>query len=85
MYLFSIDLTRDYMIEKFLLQWEEAALHNSSNEPNEVHISCDMNLDSLNERWLRPDYHLVTLARMVQTSCHLGNFSQLVTVPTVCR
>ena len=69
-------------LEKFLLQWEEAALHNSSNEPNEVHISCDMNLDSLNERWLRPDYHLVTLARMVQTSCHLGNFCQLVTVPT---
>jgi hypothetical protein len=69
-------------LEMFLSQWEEAAVHNNPSQPNEVHISCDMNLDALNDRWLRPDYHLVTLARLVHTSCHVGNMSQLVTVPT---
>ena len=41
-----------------------------------------MNLDVLDGRWLQSDYHLVTLSRLVQTSCNMGNFSQLVTVPT---
>lgn len=71
---------RDHL-EKFLMQWEEASVHNGS-ETNEVHISGDMNLNALNGRWLESDYHLVTLSRLVQTSCNLGNFSQLVSVPT---
>ena len=41
-----------------------------------------MNLDSLNGRWLQSDYHLASLSKLVQTSCNVGNFSQLVTVPT---
>ena len=41
-----------------------------------------MNLDCLDGKWLRPDYHLVSLARLVQTACNLNNFSQLVTSPT---
>ena len=76
----SMAAQRDHL-EKFLMQWEEASVHNSS-ETNEVHISGDMNLDALNGRWLESDYHLVTLSRLVQTSCNLGNFSQLVSVPT---
>ena len=69
-------------LEKLLLQWEEASSHNQHSEPNEVQISCDMNLDSLKGRWLQSDYHLASLSKLVQTSCNVGNFSQLVTVPT---
>ena len=69
-------------LEKFLLQWEMASIYRNPSEPNEVHISCDMNLDVLNGKWLRSDYHLVSLSKLVQNSCNLGDFSQLVTVPT---
>ena len=41
-----------------------------------------MNLDALDNRWLRTDYYLVSLSKLVQTSCNLGNFIQLVTAPT---
>ena len=41
-----------------------------------------MNLDCLKDKWLRPDYHLISLSRLVQTACNIGNFSQLVTSPT---
>ena len=77
----SISTQRE-QLGKFLTQWEEATVHNNSHGINEVHISGDMNLDSLSGRWLQSDYHLVTLSRLVQTSCNLGNFSQLVQVPT---
>ena len=77
----SMACQRDYL-EKFLHQWEEAELHNSSTEPNEIHIAGDMNIDVLNGNWLKPTYHLVTLSRMVELACNLGNFSQLVSGPT---
>ena len=77
----SISTQRE-QLGKFLTQWEEATVHDNSHGINEVHISGDMNLDSLSGRWLQSDYHLVTLSRLVQTSCNLGNFSQLVQVPT---
>ena len=70
------------LLEKFLAQWEEALAHNNPSEANEVHISCDMNLDALGNLWLEPAYHLVTLSRLVQAACNLGDFSQLVTLPT---
>ena len=70
------------VLEKFLDQWEEAAVHDNPDDINEIHISGDMNLDALNDRWLETDYHLSSLARLVQTSCNLGNFSQLVKSPT---
>ena len=41
-----------------------------------------MNLDSLEGKWLRPDYRLVSLSRLVQNTCNANNFSQLVTEPT---
>ena len=69
-------------LERFLLQWEEATVHHTSNEINEVHISGDMNLDDLEGRWLESDYHLISLSRLVQNACNLSNFSQLVSDPT---
>ena len=77
----SIPQQRQYL-DSLMSQWEEAAADTNPTEPNEVHVSGDMNLDALEGKWLRPDYHLVTLSRLVQTACHLGNFSQLVSVPT---
>ena len=38
----------------------------------------DMNLDSYRNRWMEPDYSLVTLARMVVDSCNANNFTQMV-------
>ena len=70
------------MLGKFLEQWEEALEHNSTTEANELHICCDMNLDALDDRWLQPTYHLVTLSRLVIAACNLGDISQLVTLPT---
>ena len=55
------------VLEKFLNQWEEAAVHDNPDDTNEIHISGDMNLDALNDRWLETDYHLSSLAKLVQT------------------
>ena len=73
------------MLERFLNQWELACDHNRPSEPNEVHISCDMNLDCLDGRWLQPGYHLLSLSRLVQSSCNSHNFSQLVKTPVQCH
>ena len=70
------------ILEKFLTQWEEALAHGNNDEENEVHVSGDMNLDSLNNRWLDPSYHLVTLSNLVQSACYSMDFSQLVFLPT---
>ena len=69
-------------LDLFLSQWEAATEFGNTSEPNEVHICCDMNLDSMNGRWLQPDYHLVSLSRLVQNCCNTNNFSQLVKDPT---
>ena len=37
------------------------------------------NLDALEDKWLKPDYHLHTLAQLVQSACHSGGYHQLVT------
>ena len=42
-----------------LSQWESATEHNSPAEPNEVHVSLDMNLDYLPSKWLQPSYRVV--------------------------
>ena len=72
---------KDYL-DKFLSQWENATEYNSPTEPNEVHVSLDMNLDSYLGRWLQSDYRLISLSRLVQSTCNASNFSQLVTEPT---
>ena len=69
-------------LELFLSQWEAATEFSNPAEPNEVHICCDMNLDCMNDRWLQPDYNLVSLSRLVQNCCNMNNFSQLVKEPT---
>ena len=38
----------------------------------------DMNLDSLNNRWLESDYSLVTLSKMVIDCCNMNNLTQMV-------
>ena len=65
-----------------LSQWEAAVEHNFPTEPNEVHVCLDMNIDTYMGRWLQPDYRLISLSRLVQNACNIGNFSQLVTEPT---
>ena len=77
----SIQSQRQYL-ETFLNQWEEAIVHNNPRECNEVHVAGDMNIDVLDNKWLRPDYHLITLSRILQSVCNAGNFSQLVSEPT---
>ena len=69
-------------LETLLGQWEAATLLGNPDGVNETHVCGDMNLDSLDGRWLRPDYHLISLSRMVQAACTTSNFSQLVTCPT---
>ena len=70
------------LLGNLLSQWEEASAHSNPSQPNEVHICGDMNLDALDGRWLKTNYNLVSLSKLVQTACNLGNFTQLVTAPT---
>ena len=51
-------------------------------DSNEVHILGDMNIDLLDGKWLRTNYHLITLSRMLQSTCNSLNFSQIVQEPT---
>ena len=69
-------------LQVFLNQWDAAVYHDKANEPNEIHISGDMNLNSLDDRWLRADYYLISLAKLVAEACNLNNLSQLVKSPT---
>jgi hypothetical protein len=59
-------------------QWDDAVVHGNPESSNEVHVAGDMNLDSLNGRWLKPDYSLVSLGRMVMDCCNANNFTQMV-------
>ena len=69
-------------LETLLAQWEAATLHGNPSEPNETHICGDMNLDCHEGKWLRQDYSLLSLSKLVQVACNLSNFTQLVTQPT---
>ena len=75
----SVSNQKEYL-NIFLGQWEAAIEHDNANEPNEVHVSGDINLDY--QRWLQPSYRLHSLTRLVQNVCNAYNFSQLVTEPT---
>ena len=77
----TINNQKEYL-SRLLLQWEAAVDHNSAAEPNEVHISGDMNLDYLPTKWLKPSYRLYSLTKLVQNTCNAHNFSQLVNEPT---
>ena len=67
-----------YVLDKMLRQWEDAVHFENSHSVNEVHISGDMNLDTLNGKWLDNNYSLVSLSRMVRDCCNTNNLSQLV-------
>ena len=69
-------------LEKFLYQWEMATNIRNGPEPAEVHICGDINLDSLNDKWLHPSYHLLSLSKMVVSACNICNLRQLVCEPT---
>ena len=46
-------------------------------------IFCgDINLDSLNDEWLHPSYHLLSLSKMVVSAWNICNVRQLVCEPT---
>ena len=49
---------------------------------NEIHICGDMNLDSLDDNWLKSNYYLWSLSKMVQSACQKGNLSQIMKIPT---
>ena len=68
---------RDYL-DTFLGQWEAATQHGGRAEPNETHICGDINIDVYQDRWLLPNYHLLSLSRMIKNTCDVNNFDQLV-------
>ena len=59
-------------------QWERALTVGGANEPNDVFVCGDMNLDSYKNAWLSPDYNLYSLSQLVQRSCNLNNITQIV-------
>ena len=63
-------------------QWENAAYYDNVYGTNEIHLMGDMNLDSINGRWLEPSYPLLSLATKVDSACNSGQYSQLVSSPT---
>ena len=67
-----------YKLEIFLNQWEQALCHGNPSEPNDIFVLCDMNLNSYQDVWLNPDYHLYSLSQLVQHVCNTNNLSQLV-------
>jgi hypothetical protein len=67
------------------MAWEAAAVHNSTDEPNEIHVAGDMNFDVLDGKWLKPSYNLVTLSRLVESARNVSNLTQMVTSPTRCQ
>ena len=77
----SINVQRTYL-ETLVSQWEEALFHKSNTRSNEVHIMGDFNIDMLKQNWLRPDYYLSSLSKILQAACKLGNFEQLLQKPT---
>ena len=77
----SINSQKDYL-NILLGQWEAATTDKFPTEPNELHVSLDMNLDYLKENRLQPTYRLCSLTRLVQNICNAENFTQLVREPT---
>ena len=77
----SLQSQRQYL-EAFLQQWDLASKYDNRQEKNEVPIVGDMNLDSLNDKWLSSEYHLRSLAKLVQNACDIGGLYQLVSDPT---
>ena len=73
----SLQVQKDKML-LFLNQWEKALNHGNPTEPNEVFVLGDINIDTLDGRWLQRDYSLYSLSQMVNTFCNANSLSQLV-------
>ena len=71
----SISIQRQ-SLQVFLQQWEMAVEHGAPVEPNEVHVSGDMNLDCLGGKWLDPDYDLLSLSKLFKNTCNSHNLFQ---------
>ena len=77
----SLSSQKQYLVS-FLQQWENASIHDKTDETNEIHIVGDMNLDALEGKWLRPGYHLVSLSKLVESACNICYLTQIVNKPT---
>ena len=78
----SLAHQRQYL-EKMLNQWRLAYDDKQgTNSQNEIHIMGDMNIDASDDRWLNPNYSLVSLSRMVDAECNYLDLNQLVVEPT---
>ena len=77
----SIAIQRQNLVT-MLNQWGAASAHTSPDDPEEVHVAGDMNLDTLVGKWLNPNYSLVSLSRLVESLCKAVNLTQLVSSPT---
>ena len=62
----------------FLDQWEQAINLGNPDEPNDIFVMCDMNLDSYHNKWMDPSYKLYSLAQSVYSFCTAHNIDQLV-------
>ena len=65
-------------LSTFVNQWEEAIYFGSPDEPNDVFILCDMNLDSYQDKWKNSSYKLYKLSQLVLRSCNTNNSEQIV-------
>ena len=65
-------------LNTFLGQWEAATMYGGCSEPNETHVCADMNIDVYQGRWLKSDYHLLSLSKLIKSACDISNFHQLV-------
>ena len=77
----SIAIQRQNLVT-MLNQWEAASAHTSYDDPEEIHVAGDMNIDTLGGKWLNSNYSLVTLSRLVDSLCKAVNLTQLVSSPT---
>ena len=62
----------------FLDQWEQAINLGNPEEPNDIFILCDMNLDSYRDKWMDPRYRFYSLAQLVLNYCNANSVDQLV-------
>ena len=63
-------------------QGEKALCHGNPAEPNEIYILGDMNIDTLDGKWLQRDYSLYSLSQILNNFCNANNMSQLVKTAT---
>ena len=71
---------QEQKLSLFLDQRDRAINFGDPEEPNDLLVLCDMNLDS--HKWVDPNYHLYSLAQLVHRFCNSNNIEQLVKIVT---